>query len=90
MYETFLRISKMVDIMYEAYEKREKERAENDAPSTPSNVHSLPSSSSHHSNEEINYSLQADHAELKIILREDKEDKNRVQLQLQGIEAALE
>jgi len=56
MYETFLRMSKMVDIMYEAYEKRGKEEAkrlERNASSTSSSVHSLPSSSSHHLNEEI-------------------------------------
>jgi len=62
IYEAFLRMSKMVDIMYEAYEKRieeeEKKIAENNAPSTPSSEHSSPSLSSHHSNEENNQSLQ--------------------------------
>ena len=60
MYDAMVRMSKMVDIMYGAYEKRieeeEKERSENDASSTSSSAYassSSPSSYSHHSNEEI-------------------------------------
>lgn len=59
MYEVFGRMSKMVDILYAVYKEKmerdewEKERAEDDAPSTPSSVHSNSSSSSHHLDEEI-------------------------------------
>ena len=61
MYEAMLDMSKLVDIMYNTYEKgieeKEKERSENDASSTSSSAYassSSPSSYSHHSNEEIN------------------------------------
>lgn len=80
MYQILLRISKMVDMMYEAYERWEKEEAKRNASSTPSSEYSFPSLSSHHLNEEINYILQEDNVELKMILREEKEDKKRVQL----------
>ena len=64
----------MVDIMYAYYEEKmvseewEKERAEDDAPSTPSSVHSSSLSSSHHSYEDTNQSLQAENAELRRLL----------------------
>ena len=75
MYEAFIKMWKMVDIMYDAYEEWEKERVENDAPSTLSNEQSSPSSYSHHSNEEINKRLQGDNAKLKVLLWEEKEEK---------------
>ena len=68
MYEAFLQMSKMVDIMHEAYKEWEKERVENDAPSTPFNEQSSPSSYSHHSNEEINKRCQEDNTKLKMLL----------------------
>ena len=84
MYEAMLRISKMVDMMYEAYEIWEKVKEESNASSTYS------SPSSHHSYEKINHSLQVDNVELKFLLREEKEDKKRVQLYLQATEETLE
>ena len=90
MYEVMLKMSKMVDMMYEAHERREKEEAESDASSTSSSEYSMASLYSHHLNEEINHSLQADNFKLKVILREEKEDKKREQLQLQAIEESLE
>lgn len=80
LYEDLLKMERMVDVMYADYEEKmereewEKERAENDAPSTPSSEHSSSSSSSHHSDEEINRSLQAENVELRRLLREEKED----------------
>lgn len=65
MHETFLRMSKMVDIMYEAYEKQreeETERLESDVSSTSFGAdafYSLPCS-----NEEINQRLQEENVEL--------------------------
>ena len=76
MYEATLRMSKMVDIMYDTYERRiekeEKEESEINVSSTPSSEYSFPSPYSHHSNEEINLILQADNTELKVLLLEEK------------------
>ena len=80
MYEAMLNMSKMVDMMYEAHERWDKEEVESDASSTSSSKYSSPSLSSHHSNEEINYSLQVDKIELKMLLWEDKDDKKRVKI----------
>jgi len=60
MHEAFLRMSRMVDIMYGVYEKireEEKGRSKRHASSTSSYAYasySPPCSSSHPSNEEIN------------------------------------
>lgn len=82
MYKAMLRMSKMVDMLYEGCERQEKGRAENDAPSTPSSECSSHSSSSNHSNEDINQGLQVDNVELKMLIQEEKERKHRLQLQL--------
>lgn len=68
MYEVMLRMSKMVDMKYEVHEIWEKEEAKIDASSTSSSEYSSPSSTCHHSNEEINYSLQADNTKLKVLI----------------------
>ena len=60
LYKDLLRMACMVDIMYADYEEKMereewgKEKVEDDAPSSPSSEHSYSSSSSHHSDEEIN------------------------------------
>jgi len=96
LYVDLLRMVHMVYFMYLDYEEKiaregwEKERAKDDAPSTPSSEHSSCSSSSHHSNEEINQSLQAENVELRRLLQEEKEEKKRLQLHLRVIEEALQ
>jgi len=63
-------MTNMVDLMYADYEEKmtreeqEKERSEDNAQSTPSSEHSSFSSYSHHLNEEINHTLQAENVEL--------------------------
>ena len=61
-------MSKMVDIVHEAYKECEKERVENDGSSTPSNEQSSLSSYSHNSSEEINKRIQVDNTKLKMLL----------------------
>lgn len=74
IYEDLLRMSTMVNIMYESYEKKmeregeEKEELENKAPSTSFSDHSSSSSYSHHSNEEISKCLQVENVELRRLL----------------------
>ncbi len=86
LYEELLRMTHMVDITYEYYEKNmareehDKEIAKDDAPSTPLSEHSSSSSSSHHSDEEINQSIQAKNVELRRLLQKEKEEKQRLQL----------
>ena len=65
-------------------EERDKERAKGDAPSPSSSEYTSPSSSSYHSNEEINQSLQAENAKLRRILQEAKEENHILKLQLQA------
>lgn len=63
MHETFLQMSKMVDIMYESYEKWREEdtkRSESDASSTYFGAYAFYSSPS--LNEEINQRLQEKNA----------------------------
>jgi len=86
LYEDILRMACMVDIMYANYEEkmvreeREKEIAEAYVTSTPSSEQSYSSSYSHHSEEEINLSLQVENVELRRLLREEKEEKQILQL----------
>lgn len=70
MCKAMLRMSKMVDILYEAYKRWEKEEAERNASSTSLSVNLLHSSSCYHSNEDIKQSFQEDNIELKTILQE--------------------
>lgn len=84
-------MSKMVDIMYEAYEKRreeEIERSESDASSTSSGAYVYYSSPS--LNGEINQRLQEGNVELRRLLREEKEEKLTFLRQLQAKDETLE
>ena len=86
----------IVDLMYADYEEKmeieeqEKEREKDDAPSPYSSDYSSSSSPSHHSDEEINQSIQAKNVELRRLLQKEKEEKQRLQLQLRAMEEASE
>lgn len=79
IYEDLLKMAHMVYLMYAYYEEKmareehEKERVEDNASSPYSSDYSFTSSYSHHSNEEINRSLQEENAELRRLLQEKEE-----------------
>lgn len=76
----------MVGIMYAYYKENmerkewEKEREEDDAPSPSSSDHSSSSLFSHHLNEEINQRIQEENVEMRRLLQEEKEQKQRLKI----------
>ena len=83
MYETMLRVSQKVEIMYEALQKarKEKERLHLQLWATEEALEEL---------KHNNQSLQADNTKLKMLLQEEKEEKQSLLQQLQAKDEALE
>ena len=83
IYETMLKISQRVEIMYEALQKEteEKERLQLQLRTTKEALEEL---------KHNNQSLQTDNAELKMLLHEEKEEKQSLLQQLQAKDEALE
>lgn len=86
LYKDLLMMVHMMDLIYADYlekierEEQEKEKSEDDALSTPSSEHYYSSLSSHHSNEEASQSLRVENAKLRRLLREENQEKQRLQL----------
>ena len=83
MYDTMLKISKRVEIMYEALQKEieEKERLQLQLRATEETLEEL---------KHNNQNLQTDNTDLNMHLHEEKEEKHSLLLQLQAKDEALE